>query len=93
MSIDTRQTETTRTVLGLMGVFGKVGGITGVFTLFFTSIFAPYSLLCFKIDIIHKMFDVKTQEDHLLDDERPTEIKISFLDKIKLMTGCFASKK
>ena len=61
-----------------MGVFGKIGGINGIFTLFLSSILGPYSLLCFKIDIINTLFNSKTEEDHFLHDEKPTEIYASF---------------
>ena len=91
MTLDTTGTKITRKVESITEVFAKVGGISHILTFLSHFILMHYASMCFKVEAINALFNVKSDDNSILDEEG--QVKVNLIDKWKLITGCFPKKK
>lgn len=85
------QNDYSRTVMGIFMVIGNVGGVQNVFLLMSALIFSYYSEISFTLDAILEIYSVKSSVK-TIDYDEEKKLKLTFCDKIKLITGLFPIK-
>jgi hypothetical protein len=77
--------------MGIFMVIGNVGGVQNVFLLMSALIFSYYSEISFTLDAILEIYSVKSSVK-TIDYDEEKKLKLTFCDKIKLITGLFPIK-
>ena len=77
--------------MSLFEIVGNVGGIQPVFTGIFAIILSYYAEISFMIDAINHMHAIKSNDKSLIIKDKV--LKISFCDRIKLITNLGSNKK
>ena len=87
MTLDTTGKHITRKVEGLIELFSKIGGISHILMFLSSFILIHYAYMCLKIEAINSFFKVKSDDISIYDEEG--DVKVSFIDKWRLITGFF----
>jgi len=86
MPIDKLKSVRTRSAYTIYDVLGDVGGFQQVLLMISVFIFSQYSDTSFRVEAINKLFQIKTEHMHLLDEKE--SLKTNFCTRIRLMFKC-----
>ena len=86
MTIDTTEIKIFRIVMLVTDVLSKVGGMQHLIVLVLGFFFSKYTEINYLEEAIHDLYKIKTEDKTIFNANQ--QVKLSFLDKVKIITSC-----